>query len=128
MIIRQFRWLYVVAWMILIFIGSSIPLEKLPDGPQFLPVLAHLIEYSVLAVLLLWSLNQGFSRSIPISVCLAAALVAFSYAILDEFHQLFVPGRVSDPRDLAVDGVGILLALIITQWLVSRNIQQRGTA
>jgi VanZ family protein len=42
----------------------------------------------------------------------------------DEFHQMFVPGRVADVRDVLTDGTGALLALAI---LGSRGChKQRG--
>jgi VanZ family protein len=39
--------------------------------------------------------------------------IAFVYAISDEIHQLFVPGRFSSIKDVLVDLMGILLAILI---------------
>ena len=37
-----------------------------------------------------------------------AICLGIGYAALDEFHQAFVPSRTSSPRDVAVDGIGIV--------------------
>ncbi len=41
--------------------------------------------------------------------------VAFLYAITDEFHQTFVPGRNGNCIDVMIDGAGILGALGLWQ-------------
>jgi len=38
-------------------------------------------------------------------------LIAIVFALTDEWHQTFVPGRISSPYDLAADAFGILLFL-----------------
>ena len=50
------------------------------------------------------------------------AIVLFlgvTYGVLDEIHQLYVPGRSCDPWDMVADGVGILLGLLITERILS---------
>jgi VanZ family protein len=37
---------------------------------------------------------------------------ALAYAISDEWHQSFVPGRGATARDVAIDGIGIALAAL----------------
>jgi VanZ family protein len=39
-------------------------------------------------------------------------LISLIYAITDEFHQLFVPGRFSDIKDILIDFFGSLLSVI----------------
>ena len=46
----------------------------------------------------------------------AAAAISFLYAISDEIHQSYVPGRDSDPVDVLVDCLGIGFAL----WVLRR--------
>ena len=49
---------------------------------------------------------------------------ATEYAMTDEFHQLFVPGRSGQVRDVLLDScgaaVGVLLVLFVT-WLIRRS-------
>ena len=74
---------------------------------------AHFLVYAVLGVLLYWSASiqkQGRRRKV---VC--AWAVGTVYAISDEIHQLLVPGRSGQLRDVLLDSAGtaagILLAL-----------------
>ena len=40
-------------------------------------------------------------------------IIAIIYAISDEIHQLFVPGRFSSINDVLIDLTGMLLAILI---------------
>jgi VanZ family protein len=40
-------------------------------------------------------------------------VISFLYAISDEIHQLFVPGRFSTMNDVLIDSFGMLLAILI---------------
>jgi VanZ like family len=44
---------------------------------------------------------------------LVVILISIFYAITDEFHQLFVPGRFSSLTDILVDSIGSLSSLIL---------------
>ena len=44
--------------------------------------------------------------------------VGVTYGILDEIHQLYVPGRSCDPLDMVADGVGIAIGLFITERIL----------
>lgn len=65
---------------------------------------AHIIEYFILV--LLWN------RAIRHKSLSRAILISLFYAFTDEIHQLFVPGRGGQLKDVAIDSVGILLATI----------------
>ena len=41
------------------------------------------------------------------------------YAMSDEFHQLFVPGRSGEIRDICIDSLGALLGIIIMTCVIS---------
>jgi len=108
-----YLWLPVVAWMGVIFFLSA-----QPDLPQpgtgwadwLISSMAHTLMFGVLA--LLWMRALGERRH--------AWLLAFSlsalYALSDEFHQAFVPGRTPDPWDLLFDGFGAALGLLLWAW------------
>lgn len=81
---------------------------------------AHMTEYAILAILFYTagSVFKLFSKTwtkllIPFSVTVL-------YAATDEFHQLFVPGRSGEVRDVLIDALGamfgILIAYAITKW------------
>ncbi|MGH2950506.1 MAG: VanZ family protein [Solirubrobacterales bacterium] len=66
-------------------------------------ILAHFGEYALLASLWAWALAPALGRR----AIVAAAAIAFLYALSDEWHQSFVAGRDADPLDVVIDGVGI---------------------
>lgn len=39
---------------------------------------------------------------------LVAVIIAVFYAVTDEFHQLFVPGRFGCLEDVLIDGIGVV--------------------
>ena len=43
------------------------------------------------------------------------------YGVTDEWHQLYVPGRVSDPADWIADVVGLVLGYGTTVALLGRT-------
>ena len=97
-------WLPVVLWAAVIFALSSIPSLSTGLGlwDTILRKLAHSAEYAVLGLLLV--------RALAREVTAFAAGVA--YAISDEIHQHFVPGRHASPLDVAIDAAGVLLGVL----------------
>lgn len=111
---RAIRWLPAVATMTLIFTFSSMPAAVLPEWEGWLNLVikkgAHLFVYGVLAVaywLGLAGRPQGWRY---------AWAMAVLYAITDESHQSFVPGRGATVVDVGIDALGAALGL----WLWSR--------
>ncbi len=67
--------------------------------------LLHAAAYAVLAVLSVRAFQGGF-RAPRRGAALAAGAFATAYGGLDEYYQMFVPGRSADPLDLLADAVG----------------------
>ena len=112
-----YLWLPLLAWMGLIFWLSAQPDLPHPDiGWAFLALSsgAHVFVYGVLAGL--WMRVLGGRRR----AWLIALLLTMLYALSDEFHQWFVPGRSADPWDLLADGVGAVLVLVLWRRLRRR--------
>jgi VanZ family protein len=108
-----YLWLPTLAWMALIFYLSAQP--DLPHPTRgwaelFVSSAAHMVTFAVLAVLWLRTLG-GHPRA-----RLLALILTFLYAISDEVHQAFVPGRTPDLLDLLCDGAGAMIAL----WVWTR--------
>jgi VanZ family protein len=75
---------------------------------------AHFAEYVILAALLVRALDPlrvGRRRAFVIAV-----LIAWLYALSDEFHQLFVPGRAADWSDILVDWMGAVVGAWLGSW------------
>ncbi|WP_416147517.1 VanZ family protein [Salipaludibacillus sp. HK11] len=84
---------------------------------------AHFIAYFVLGVLTLNALRRSGirgGRSVVI-----ALIVCVLFAISDEVHQLFIPGRSGEVRDVLIDSVGsstgIGVYLLISKLISWRN-------
>ena len=116
--LRQHRllyfWLPLLAWMGLIFYLSAqpdFPRPKVDWLEDLIGIGAHMFLFGVLAVLWARALH-GQRQTLRL-----AFLLTMLYALLDEFHQSFVPGRTPDPLDLFFDGTGAALALGGWAWL-----------
>ena len=143
-----------VLWMLIIFIFSAMPediseeqsdyvsirLQKIimatlsgnkeeaknewdewsEESPR-IPVrkMAHVIEYAVLCMLLYVGLAGGKHAG------LLSVLLTVLYAVTDEVHQLFVPGRAGLFVDVLIDsigaGVGLVLILLLGRVIRSRK-------
>ncbi|MCR5502841.1 MAG: VanZ family protein [Lachnospiraceae bacterium] len=73
--------------------------------------IAHLMEYLILGFLITADafLITGLCGKRGIRIRLIAFLVAVLYALSDEIHQIFVPGRAFEWTDLLVDSLGALI-------------------
>ena len=119
------RWMTVVLWMGGIFMLSAIPSLGLPpvsayagyDHPR--RKLAHVLEYAGLSLLLYRAFRLHVCR--PSRAWLLAGLVAALYAVSDEWHQTFVPGRERTARDVALDGIGVMGACMLSSF---RRVQE----
>ncbi|CAB4897879.1 unannotated protein [freshwater metagenome] len=74
---------------------------------------AHVTEFALLTVL--WARAFGGLRPRPRESrsLLGAAAVALAWAAVDERHQHFVQGRVGSVRDVAIDAIGVVVALAL---------------
>ena len=91
--------------MAVIFTGSSF--SHLPDVPGgFSDKTEHASEYAVLGVLFVRALAGRRWLSPTLGCVIAAACLATLYGVSDEFHQLFVPDRDFDVRDMMADAFG----------------------
>ena len=133
---KRKNWLYYIlpaAWMVIIFCFSAQPALASDENNHFVIRLllrmgfdltkfkgadfanfmirksAHMMEYAMLAVLLLVSFLKNFKRH-PYLLSLFFCLL---YASSDEFHQLFVPGRSCRAVDVLIDMTGASVIILI---------------
>jgi VanZ family protein len=101
-------WLPVFIWAAFIFFLSGIPDLKTGFKEDFiLRKIAHIVEYSILTFLLYRAFKGSFKMNVSRLYIYPSAL-AFLYALSDEFHQSFVPGRSCAMRDVLIDTLGII--------------------
>lgn len=113
-------WIAPVLWMGVIYALSSVPGEAMPAGEY--GSFGHFGVYLVLGALYFVALG---GRRRGLWAVVTAVALASVYGVSDEFHQSFVPGRVPDPADWAMDTagalVGALVTLGVTAWLAARQ-------
>jgi VanZ family protein len=101
------RWVLVVLWMGVIFAFSAQPQSVVNLGQgEIVSKLAHVTEYAILGWLI--QRARGDKRSWWLSL-----LIAVAYAVTDEFHQSFVPGRHARGTDVLIDVGGVAIGLNI---------------
>ncbi len=92
-----------------------------PPGAQVVPdYAAHFFEYALFGLTLTWGWTSGFHRPLTSKSAVILGMIAALYAIGDEFHQSFVPGRVASVGDLAVDMLGASACLGMV-WVTRRG-------
>ena len=72
---------------------------------------AHFTEYMLLAMSV--ALPMYVYRIRGLGLAFLTECFCIAYAVLDEYHQSFVSGRVFDIHDIIVDSCGALLGVII---------------
>ena len=98
-------WILALAYMCLIFILSSFPLEfpEVVDKLDPTKFSLHVVEYSILG-LLLFKASRNFK---------ASTFVGIAYGLSDEIHQYFVPFRTFSLFDWLADTIGVILGILI---------------
>ncbi|MEK4523077.1 VanZ family protein [Psychrobacillus sp. FSL W7-1457] len=138
---KIWSYLAVVLWMGLIFFFSSQPADDskelstgvtevilsvveavAPESDLFVDNLhhfvrknAHFLIYFVLGILVVRAFRVSEIRGKK-SMLLALA-TCIVYAVSDEIHQLFVPGRGAQVKDVMIDSTGAFAGIIIYSWL-----------
>lgn len=95
-------------------IGSMFPGLDLDGLNHLVRKGAHFASYLMLGVLSMNALGMSgvrglFRASVALAICVL-------YAASDEFHQLFVPGRSGEIRDVLIDSSGAALGISLC-WL-----------
>jgi VanZ family protein len=127
--LKNFFWYHLplLVWMAGIFVLSAMPgsgmAHEMPTRLYMERKGAHVFEYAVLTALVLRLFRIRFAMRDHVAV-LAAALLSLAYAVSDEFHQHFVFGREGKPSDVAIDSIGITLALLAFAWWRPRSVSR----
>lgn len=111
-----YRWGPALLMMGIIFTVSSFPSASIPNYGAFDFLLkkgSHLLGYTLLGLAYCHALRVKDTRRGGL-----AWILAVLFAISDEFHQSFVPGRTAWGVDVLIDSAGALLGVLI--WRLSR--------
>lgn len=116
-------WVPLVAWMAAIFVLSSMSAEDIERStPKGFPLasktaLAHVVEFAVLGTLVHRLLSSYGLKSSP-RLWGAVLALTIGYALTDEFHQSFVPGRDPSWVDVGLDSLGAAIGLLVRELAV----------
>jgi len=125
-----FSWLPVILWAAIIYFFSSnpdpykflpeswrylIPIREVSDSSlaEWIGQFLHFVEFAVLAFLVARAVHKT-KPDYP-GITLLVVILAMSYALSDEIHQLFVPGRAFQVIDLFIDFLGVVAGLLISK-------------
>lgn len=132
------KYIFVAVWMLVIFLmsneiagTSSSRSDEIVRTIQSLGVsvpsdlltflvrkAAHIGAYFVLGILLFNLLKEyGLAVKKIIFISLAIAML---YACTDEIHQMFIPGRSGEVRDVLIDTAGAAVGVVVYAVLSSR--------
>ena len=124
-------------WMLLIFTMSSFDATESANQSNFIVniinnifkieniellsfiirKLAHFTEYLILGFLTINMLNKNdISKKYLLSI-----LICIIYATSDEIHQIFVPGRACQIRDVLIDSIGSITGVYLYKLISKRK-------
>ena len=147
---KKMSLIIVIIWMIIVFIFSNQNGEESTDtsqgfinwilnvisfnNEQFVifiePIIRKIAHYALYTIggIALFNYTNNFNVTMNKKISYAL-IVGVIYAITDEIHQLFVPGRTGAIKDVCIDSLGIITGIIIgliiykIYWLIrNKNI------
>ena len=124
---KKLSLLSVLIWMIFIFIMSSFNASESSAQSNIIVnfisnifninnielisliirKLAHFTEYFILGILT-YNLIKNYRKKYYIAI-----IICIIYAISDEIHQIFIPGRSCQITDILIDSIGAITAIYI---------------
>jgi VanZ family protein len=94
-----------------IFFFSSIPGVEIKTGNLNLSIAYHIIVFFLLNFFLLIAIHG--EKKIKVKYIIFVITASLTFAILDEIHQIFVPFRNYDIKDILIDSIGIMISTLI---------------
>lgn len=108
-----------IYWLILI-VGTSLPIDRMPII-GLSDKLNHLVAYFGLAILLnLTLIYQRKSRLFFDKASLVTIIICLFYGVVDELHQILIPGRFADTYDWIADSLGTLIGVLVLNFLINQ--------
>lgn len=106
-----------VYWFALV-IATSLPAQNLPKT-SINDKVEHFIAFLGLGFLLSFTLYvQNKYKLLKINHSISAVLIALAYAVIDEIHQLFIPGRQCDVLDVSADLIGAIAGILLIKVII----------
>ena len=112
-----------ILYLIVIFMVSAIPAADI--RPFTDDRIAHFVEYFILGGLLLIAAASFGPIDRSVKLVGAAWMFGALFAISDEVHQKFVPGRQASWNDVLFDVLGLTASIIGIVVLLKPNLKGR---
>ena len=143
--LRSILWYWVpaVAWMGMVLLASTDTFSAKHTGEILRAVLAwtigqldaatfgllhflirksaHFTEYAILSALWFRALRVRLSSPWRIQWALLGVVISVTVAVLDEWHQSFVPSRTSSADDVLLDFCGAFFAQLVIWYALRRR-------
>lgn len=138
----------VIVWMIIVFLFSNevseestktsykvidgiikiVPsINELEDNEKieiskkiFVPIrkIAHITLYTLGGILIYNAINIVKAEVKNKKKIIISFFIGLTYAITDEIHQIFVPGRAAQITDILIDSLGIIIGIVIINKII----------
>ena len=106
-------------WLVLI-IATSLPSKDIPNI-KLNDKIEHLAAYFILGFLFnLALLVQNKFKYLKEKAFSSTIILLGIYAVIDELHQLFIPGRECSFFDWSADILGIVFGVLIVSLLIKK--------
>ncbi|SEW11178.1 VanZ like family protein [Ruminococcaceae bacterium KH2T8] len=124
-----------------ILLAAQAKIGYIPFDDTVIRKLAHVFEFSVLSILVFFAIRNTNKVSKKVSYSestikiiksdnevyiLISLWVSTLYAILDEYHQLFVQERSGSIKDVLIDIIGIVPTLLIIRLIFTLYLKRLG--
>ena len=108
---RFLLWGPVIAYMAAIFYLSAQSSPQVPGGiPDWI---LHGVEYFGFTIVVFRAVSGGLPAVLSRARAGTTMAIVTAYAVSDELHQLYVPYRTADVRDVGSDVLGASIALLV---------------
>lgn len=102
----------IIYWLVLLT-ATSLPSKDLPNTGVS-DKIEHFSAYLILAVLLnLTLVVQNKFETLKKYPSLSTLTIIAFYALIDELHQLYIPGRDCEALDWVADFIGAILGIVL---------------
>ena len=130
---KKINIIFIIIWLVIIFVMSSFNASESSNQSNFIVNLiikifggnsqlitiivrdfAHFMEYLILGILCTNLCKKKKDFWMVVIFCII-------YAITDEVHQMFVPGRAFQLLDIMIDSLGSFLGLVLYRLIFDKK-------
>jgi len=90
----------------------------------FIRKTAHFSIYTVLGGLIYAALSYQYNNNNRRKTAVLSFAIGAVYAVSDEIHQYFVPGRACQLRDMLIDSCGVLTGIAVFMLIIKLSVSK----